>query len=199
MAKRKPKHKHTPGLARVDAIGHLKAEVVTAEIDNPDWRPDREGDRAFPRKHPASRNVRESEIAFLHARKAIDDSQLAAGDMFRKLFEAMGSSGARAIDWRREAVDGGRLPDPIGQHAIDAGKKLASAHARLTAVHGEYSWRIVTYVCGQSKSVQHDLTYTRREKEAMLENLRMYLNVLAGHWGFSTKTVAMNSDCRRRA
>lgn len=182
MAKRKPKR------AETEAIGHRRAELVATEVDNPGWRPERDGERAFPRRHAAVRNVRESEVAYLYAKGALDDSQLRAADKFRRLFEALGGSGARGMDTTREFVEGGRFPEPIGDHAIDAGKKLAIAYKVLVDAHGIYAWKIVGYVCGQGVSVQK-MTYTRREKDTMLDNLRMYLDCLSAHWGYASDSV----------
>jgi hypothetical protein len=167
------------------SVGNLKSIVTIAEVENPMWSRDHDGDKTNPRTIQAFKNARESEIAFLYSRGAISQSQLAAADRFRKLFEAMGGAGAKAMDTTKEFVEGGRFPEPIGERAIDAGKKLALAYEALVASHGLYSWKVVGYICGQGVSVQQ-MTSTRRQRDTMLDNLRMYLDCLAGHWGYST-------------
>lgn len=161
-------------------------EMRPAVIDNPYFSADHPEGRSNPKRITGLRNVKESPAAYLYSKGALDDAQLAAADQFRKLFEALGGSGARAMDWRREFVDGGRFPDPIGAHQIDAGKKMAIAYETLTKAHGLYSWRLVGYVCGEGKHIT-ELTETRRQRDTMTDLLRMYLDCLGEHWGKATK------------
>ncbi|WP_127524062.1 hypothetical protein [Mesorhizobium sp. Z1-4] len=166
-------------------LGNIRAEPVLQPVLNPDWRPDRDGEKAFPRYVTAAVNIRESSISALLANNAITASQHAAAEKFRTLFEAMGASGAKGLDTTREFVDGGTFPEPIGQKAIDAGKKLASAHHALVTSHGLYAWRLVGYICGEGRTIR-ELAETRRQRDTMTDNLRAYLDVLAAHWGYST-------------
>lgn len=184
-AKRKPRVKPRPTSMDLAAVGNLKTLVTIEEVENPMWSRDHDGDKTNPRTIQAFKNARESELAILRRTGSIDASQMLAGDTVRRLFEAMGGAGARAMDTTREFVDGGRLPDPIGTHAIDAGKKLAKAHDALVKEHGEYAWRVVLYICGQGVGVQK-MTSTRRQADTMRDNLGKYLSVLAEHWGYST-------------
>lgn len=162
-------------------------QIIEATVENPLFSrahtADKLGNTRFVKAH---RNVRESGISVLVSKGALDEAQAWAADEFRRLFEAMGASGARGIDMTKEFVDGGRFPDPIGQHAIDAGKKLAKAHECLTARYGIYGWKIVGYVCGEGRNI-HDLTHTRRQRDTMTDNLRDYLDCLAEHWSVKTK------------
>jgi hypothetical protein len=169
----------------MDARPHI--EIVTRKEDNPLFSYDHDADKLGNfRKIDVAINIRESSIETMFARGYINRAQREAADEFRRLFEMMGGSGARAIDWRREAVDGGRFPDPIGESAIDAGKKLAAAHDVLTKVHGLYGWRLIGYICGEGRSVS-ELTATRRQRDTMMDNMRTYLNCLVDHWGFGTR------------
>jgi hypothetical protein len=166
-------------------IGNRQAVVTVEEVENPMWSKAHDGDRTNPRRIQVFKNARESELAVLRRAGSIDDSQMMAGDTIRSLFEAMGGTGARAMDTTKEFVDGGRFPDPIGTHAIDAGKKLAAANHVLVKEYGEYAWRIVIYICGQGVSVQQ-MTSTRRQADTMRDNIGKYLALLAEHWGYST-------------
>lgn len=166
-------------------LGNIKAETVLRSVPNPDWRPDRDGVRAFPRNITAAVNIRESSISAMLANDAITASQHAAAEKFRTLFETMGASGAKGIDTTREFVDGGTFPEPIGDEAIDAGKKLARAYDALVPSHGLYAWRLVGYICGEGRTIR-ELTETRRQRDTMADNLRMYLDTLAAHWGYAT-------------
>lgn len=162
-------------------------ELAQAVRDNPDFSRDHaEGKLGNPRKISVVVNVRESAVSTLAARGLLNEAQVEAADRFRRLFEAMGGNGPRAVDWRREAVDGGRFPDPIGTRQIDAGKQLAAAYENLTKEHGRYGWKIVGYVCGEGLSI-HDMTETRRQRDTMTDQLRLYLDNLAEFWGLRSK------------
>jgi hypothetical protein len=164
-------------------------ELAPAMVDNPLWSRAYDGDKTNPRKITAMRNVKESPAAFLYSKGALDDAQLEAADMFRKLFEAMGGTGARAIDWRREFVDGGRTPEPISVRSIHAGMALRAAHKVLVAEHGVFGWKLVGYVCGEGKHI-HEMFEVRRQRETMTDLLRMYLDCLSQHWNLATKKRA---------
>lgn len=163
-------------------------EIGTMKHENPGWTRAHDGEKWAPRYIHPTVNLRESAIVALRARNAIDECQYEAAELFRRLFEAMGGKGARAIDYSREFVEGGRFPDPIGDHQIDAGKRLADAYEALTKAHGIYAWKIIGYICGEGRSV-HELTDTRRQRDTMTDNLRTYLDCLAAHWGLASKGV----------
>lgn len=179
MAKARAAAKKAPPV-----MSHLA--IVSDTVENPDWRVAHDGEKAFPRYVTAARNVRESGVSLLASKGALNPAQVAAADKFRRLFEAMGGTGARAIDPSKEAVDGGCWPDPIGAEAINAGKQLAAAHEVVTRQYGLYAWRLLGYVCGEGRTV-HELTATRRQRDTMTDGLRMSLDVLAIHWNFQTK------------
>ncbi len=167
---------------------HTKVELGERVIDNPLFNP------AYPagklgnvKLATATVNIRESTVSLLAARRVLSDSQVRAADMFRKLWEAMGGKGASAIDWRKEVVDGGVQRDPISPQAMEAGLKLKRAQQAVTAAHGYYGWKLVTYIAGEGHSV-HDLTQTRRDAETMIGLFRHCLDVLAVEWGFATRS-----------
>lgn len=171
------------------AIKHQRPKIEARRqmIENPEFSRDHAEDKAANfRKIAADVNSRESAITVLASKKAIDECQAEAAVRFRRLFEAMGGKGARAIDYSREFVDGGRFPDPIGDQQIDAGKKLAAAYEVLTKSHGIYAWRLVSYVCGEGRSI-HDMTETRRQRDTMTDMLKLYLDCLSEHWQLSTR------------
>lgn len=172
---------------RAMRTGNLKAEVSTREIDNPTFNDAHEiGRLGNVKRITAFVNVRESAVSVLASKGQVSESQVAAADRFRRLFEAMGGAGARAMDPSKEFVDGGRIPDPISAHQIDAGKELADAYAQVSKQHGLYAWRLLGYVCGEGRSI-HELTTTRRQRDTMTDLLRLYLDCLSEHWGYSTR------------
>ena len=180
---------------RADEFTSPHIETGTMKLENPHWTRANDGEHWAPRYiHPVV-NLRESAIVELFVKKALDEAQFEAAEKFRRLFEALGGKGARAMDYTREFVDGGRFPDPIGDAQIDAGKKLAAAYEHLTKQHGLYAWRLVSYICGEGRSIR-ELTETRRQRDTMADNLRLYLDCLCVHWNLGTKGI---DTCARKS
>lgn len=162
--------------------GNIRAELVPAEIDNPLYAREHDGDRTNPRRIGAFINARESAITMLATKGAINPAQAAAAVHFRELWERIGGAGAGAMDYSRVVVDGGITKDPISAMQMEAGRELKDAQNALKKAYGEYSYRLVGYICGQGYSV-HDLCETRRQRDTMTDQLRMYLDLLAEMWG----------------
>lgn len=76
------------------------------------------------------RSTRNDPLGALHARSSIDEAQYHGGRAFQHDFETA-ERGPRAIDPSKEAVDGGRMPEPITDHQRDAVVRLARADNRL--------------------------------------------------------------------
>jgi hypothetical protein len=76
------------------------------------------------------RNTRNDPLAGMHARKFIDEAQYQAGRAFQDDFETA-ERGPRAIDPGKEAVDGGRLPEPITEQQRKAVLRLAKVERDL--------------------------------------------------------------------
>ena len=76
------------------------------------------------------RNTRNDPLAGMHARRFIDEAQYQAGRAFQNDFETA-ERGPRAIDPGKEAVDGGRLPEPITEAQQKAVQRLAEIHRAL--------------------------------------------------------------------
>lgn len=165
-----------------------KLELVPKYVDNPDWRPDLEGEKGFPRRIPATVNVRESAISTLAARKdnkgrpLIDEAQVAAADRFRRFWEATGGAGAQAIDYSREKVDGGTIADPIDVAQMNAARKLAEAEHTL----GERNYELVRRVCGEGAAMT-EIYNAKRDRLTATDNLRDSLDDLCRIWGIAVQ------------
>lgn len=157
-----------------------KLELHSQFVDNPDWRPDLEGEKGFPRKVKATVNVRESAVGTLAARKLIDQSQAEAAIRFRRHWEATGGVGAQAIDYSRDKVDGGQIADPIDIKQMRAARHLAEAERTL----GERNYALVRSVCGEGKAMT-ELYQEKRDRLTATDNLRMSLDDLARIWGIA--------------
>ncbi len=163
-----------------------KLTIATASVENPSWRPDLDGEKAFPRMITVPINTRESAIGTLVARGQLNASQALAADAFRKHWERLGGKGASAMDYSRVVVDGGLIADPINPGQIEAGKELHKAFKALTKAHGLYAYKLVSYIVGDGYSM-HDLAQTRRQRDTLTDNLRDYLDCLAECWGYSKR------------
>jgi hypothetical protein len=76
------------------------------------------------------RSTRDDPLGDLHARKMIDEAQYHAGRAFQSDFESA-ERGPKAIDFTKEAVDGGQLPEAITEHQRRAAKQLAVVYRAL--------------------------------------------------------------------
>lgn len=179
-----PRQKKPIKLAQI--IGTLKSDIEVVSLDNPYFSRDHIASAGNPAKITVARNRRESGISELAAKGALNASQVAAADKFRLLFEAMGGAGARAIDPAKEAVDGGKIPDPISARAFQAGVELKRAAQHLQTSHGLYGYKLVCYVAGEGRTIR-EMTETRRQRDTMTDGLRMCLDALAVLWGFAAQ------------
>ena len=76
------------------------------------------------------RSIRDDPLADHHARGHVDEAQYHAGRAFQKDFEAA-ERGPKAIDFTKEAVDGGSLPEPLTKARWAAGRQLAIVYREL--------------------------------------------------------------------
>lgn len=167
----------------IERMRHMELAAVT--VDNPHYSRAHSGEKWNPPKSAAVMNIRESAISLLAAKGVINAAQVAAADRFRGLWETLGGSGAGALDYTKEPVDGGGVSEPITVKQLEAGRQLKAASKELKELHGEYAYRLVGYIAGEGRSI-HEMTETRRQRDTMTDNLRTYLDILAALWGYST-------------
>lgn len=156
---------------------------ILIDVDNPNYQPGNDGEPGNPKKERAAYNYRESPIAFMRARRYITESQAKAGVKFRLLYEKCGGGGARAIDWRKEPVDGGGWFDPFTDNRMEAAKELQQIQDKL----GREGYLLVEKVCGNCifiNDLAHAEGYSKRYVTKLSRNLQECLDVLAVYWGF---------------
>lgn len=163
----------------IEIMNHL--ELHLCEVDNPLYNRDHYGEKWNPRKSTVQINVRESAVSVLAARGYLDEAQVRAATRFRALWERLGGSGAGALDYSREPVDGGPARDPINERQMEAGRELA----RCRAILGLRGYALVGKVCGQGHSLM-EIGSIRRERDTAADNLRGLLDDLAVMWGYRT-------------
>lgn len=133
------------------------------------------------------RSLRDDPLAGLHDRRQIDEAQFLAGRHWQRVYELCEVGGARAIDPTKEAVDGGRFPEPLSDKAAKALLELRTA-ARALGQEGE---AIVRDVLGAGLSLvqcahKRDAISTR-DMLYIGRRLRECLETLAVTFGYAQK------------
>ena len=156
---------------------------ILVDVDNPNYQPGNDGEPGNPKKEKAFYNYRESPVAFMYARRYISKPQAEAGVKFRLLYEKCGGGGARAIDWRKEPVDGGGWKDPFTDKSMEAARELIEVRNKL----GREGYMLVEMVCGNCvflNDIAKAEGYSKRYVSKLSRNLQECLDVLAVYWGF---------------
>jgi hypothetical protein len=79
------------------------------------------------------RSIKDDPLADMYSRSIIDTAQFAAGRCWQKYHEITQIGPIAAIDPAKEAVDGGRMRDPITDKQIDAFREIMKADKVLGA------------------------------------------------------------------
>ena len=101
----------------------LAGRYIVDEV--PDPYAEKPGDKVA-----VMRQVKGDPLGRLKAHHQIDEAQYQAGRCYQRDWE-IAERGARAIDPTREAVDGGRLPEPLTDRQAKARKRLVRIHKLL--------------------------------------------------------------------
>jgi len=140
-----------------------------------------------------TRSIKDDPLAGMLARDQIDKAQFEAGRLWQRYHEQAQVGTVRAIDPTKEAVDGGRIPEPITDRQIVAMRELRVAHKKL----GSYDTRLIFMVLGDRMSL-NDLAdkwrmNTERERIYLGRRFRHALELLAGVWGLVGGKVLLKS------
>jgi hypothetical protein len=176
-AKDKPRSNDDQVMAALQGISHTVDLVV---IENPLATAHGEN-----KKRESIRSLRDDPLAGMHSRGQIDEAMFYAGRTWQMHHENSEIGGVSAIDTTKDAVDGGRIPEPISDRQIRAFKQLRLADEAL----GYQGKMLIRKVLGERKSVQEysmglGLT-SEREFNYMSRRLRECLDTLAELWGFA--------------
>lgn len=157
----------------------IESPFVKAEVENPDWKPDRDGVSAFPRKIEVDKNTKESAVETLYARGFLGDSQKKAADRFSALWRAAGGT-VPALDYSLDRVDGGK-GDPLAVR-ITASRELQ----RCRQLVGLRGYEVLVMVCAEGRALT-EISPHKRERLTMADNLRADLDDLAVMWGMQVR------------
>jgi hypothetical protein len=112
-----PLHPHDRMSTDTLAAGEYAPLVVADPYDRSD-------------KIEVKRQLRCDPLARLHAHHQIDEAQYHAGRYYQRDWETA-ERGPRAIDPTKEAVDGGRMPEPLTDRQVKASKRLVALEPKL--------------------------------------------------------------------
>ncbi len=166
---RKLKKRKTP-------MSVAKVSLQTKSVENPQWRPDLDGEAAFPRNIDVAHNYNESAVESLYHRKFIGSAQKKAADRFRELWEAAGGK-TSGMDYTQDRVDGGKADPVLGR--IHAAQELERCRNLLGTRH----FSNIEKLCGEGLGLQQ-LSRNKRDRYTMADNLRADLDELASMWGY---------------
>lgn len=138
MAKRKQK---PVTLAKVTAADLIPSQFV--DVDDPSAL--RPGEKNRVKRHMSA-------MTLLHVRGVIDAAQLRGAELFAVNYEQAEVGGAQAIDYGKERVDGGALPEPLSprqQTALDWLRRVRTCQGM-----GRNEYWFVRAVCGENKTIE---------------------------------------------
>ena len=130
-------------------------------------------------KSEAIRTLRDDTLALLHSRKAIDDAMFFAGRLWQSYYDCSQLGAVCAIDPTKEAVDGGRFPEPLSERQLRASDELAA----LKRGFQWEEWHMLEGILGHGRTIQQygmslGMT-TAREFDGVSQRFKGYLNKLA--------------------
>jgi hypothetical protein len=137
------------------------------------------------------RSTRDDPLADLHARHMIDEAQYHAGREFQRHFEAV-ESGARAIDFTKEAVDGGRNYEGITDSRMQSSDMLKVSYARLGLNGQVIVHEVLVHNMTRKQMAESRGLVGKRWEEYMGMRFRECLDTLAIVYGFAMKETPAN-------
>lgn len=159
---------------RMTADLPINSQVAPAVVDDP-YEPGS--------KSRVLRSVRDDMLAALAARGQIDQAQYDAGREWQKYHSQSEIGGISAIDPGKEAVDGGRMPEPITDRKIDAFRKLNESRQCL----GVDGYELVSSILAHHNSITEAATIRKlgsKDGRAYVgRRFRECLECLAVLWG----------------
>lgn len=132
-----------------------------------------------------TRSIRDDPLAGMLARGQIDKAMFSAGREWQRYHDNSQIGGIRAIDPTKEAVDGGRMAEPLSLRQMKASDEINLAKKEL----GYEGNRLISNILGDGKSIQEyamslGLT-SEREFNYIGRRLRECLDTLAKLWGYA--------------
>lgn len=159
-------------------VGIRPSDLDLIEVDDP-YEPGK--------KLHATRSTRNDPLARLHSHHQIDQAQFMAGRAYQRDWE-LAERGAQAIDPTKEAVDGGRMPEPLSDSQGKARMRLVEIERVLGRTMHKVAHSVL--VDGMSMEVMALRVFGRHGELASKYYGRMFrdaLDVLAVEYRLASK------------
>jgi Domain of unknown function (DUF6456) len=157
----------------------FNAKTATRQVPDP-WSSD-------GGKITVTASMRDDPLSRLHLHKQLAPHLYAVGLELQQEFERAEISGAKSLDFSREAVDGGGgIREPFGDRQRRAGNRLAQARARL----GSDSFGLLQLILGERLFVSQVAAAQGWNERVIARRFRVALESLAELWGFTGQAPA---------
>ncbi len=147
----------------------MNAVVSTITVDDP-MDP---GSRLL-----VARSLRDDPVAAMHDRRQIDEAQYAGARHWQRAYELAELGGVGAIDPTKEAVDGGKAPEPLSDaqarafgDLIKAAKALGQEGESLIRDFLGRGWPLLHVAARRNMTTETELKYIGRRVRECLETL----------------------------
>lgn len=167
------------------ALSHVEDAYGIAEFPRYDERRGELISQGAPKVNVV-RSLRDDPLAAMEAAGQIDSVQFLAGRHWQFAYVRCEIGGVRAIDPTKEAVDGGRLADPLNEVV----KKAIADIARASSALGNEGDSLIRDVLGSKKTVAMAADArglgTESGRKYLGKRFRECLDTLAGVFGYAT-------------
>lgn len=130
------------------------------------------------------RSLRDDPLGRLHARNQIDEAQYQGGRAFQEDFETA-ERGPRAVDPSKEAVDGGRMPEPITEGQRKAVVRLNCAERKLGVDGAALTHDVLVHRRSMAEVAKRRQLHGERWEKYFGMRFHECLNTLAFVYGFA--------------
>ena len=134
------------------------------------------------------RNLRDDPIAAMRSKGYVDECQFMAARHWQRAYELAEIGGARAIDYGKEKVDGGKIPEPT---VTDTQARAFADLSKVRAGLGDYGSSIVFDVLGCHMTIQkcaeRRMMVRDIEVNYIGRRFRECLDTMAIIFGYATK------------
>lgn len=132
------------------------------------------------------RSIRDDVLAAMLSRQHIEQHQYEAGRLWEKYYEQAQIGGVSAIDPTKEAVDGGRMREPLTDVQVSAFHKLDEARREL----GRFGHGLVMDILGHRRTVvqaaERRNCWTEADRRFIARSFRNSLDSMAVIWSLAS-------------
>lgn len=129
------------------------------------------------------RSVRDDPLADMYSRSLIDTAQYEAGRRWQRYHELTQIGPIAAVDPGKEAVDGGRMRDPITDRQIDAFREIMKADKMLGQIGAQIVRDLLAHGLTVGQMYEKYDCRTGRRQTFLSIRVRECLDELGKMWG----------------